>query len=102
MSVRPGRPRLGLHDGHPELERFGQHARDLGDDLLDDLPRLVERRADHRDREPERARATGDDRRERKQQHLGELDHALRGAPEREHLEDGRTLATRRFGPRSS
>jgi hypothetical protein len=71
----------------------------LGDDLLDDVASLLERGADHRHDELERAGAAGDDRGEESMQHLRELDDALGGARRAQHLEDRRPIAHLPVGP---
>src|SRR5579871_1804814 len=85
--------RLAFDQGGGELQRVGQKALDLGGDLLDDVAGLVDGGADHRDHELERAGAPRDHGREREEEHLGDLDDALGGLAQGQHLEDGGPLA---------
>src|SRR5690349_24544555 len=90
LHVLPG---LRSDDRRREIQRLGHEPLHLRYGLLDDVARFVEARTAHGDGELERTRATARHRHETEQKHLGELDDALCGAAQRQHLENRRPSA---------
>ena len=90
--------RLALHDGGTQFERFWQRSLNLGQNLLDDMARFFKGMANHGHDKLERSGSSSNDRRETEHEHLGQINHPLRGFSKREHLENRWSFADLAIG----